>query len=462
MDRDNILFRNLDATARLIKSVDLRGKTIVNTSTCTGYNMLGDMGIHRFKCELAVDGETFYEVETSFGWFLPEVFEKQTGLDGGAKVPAWHEAQGLSLAMGPVGTAVDGQRLHRRGARTQFLDKAAAIADGGKHSQGYGYGFKQVNKRDWFFSCHFWCDPVMPGSLGIESMFQLIELLCLEKGLHRGFGSQKIRFDHDAGETKWKYRGQLTRKNDTMASEVHIQSVERLDNAVVVIAEGTLYVDGLRVYEASGLRVRLVPDAESTEAEALLPAPAEVVPVVKTRVQYKSPTQPGVANDVSLSTSSPAAIASPRNVSVDDLTDLCAALHDVEAPLALGEAVVPAVAGKDLGNQCFMEHFGTKVPVMTGAMAKGVASADLVIAAGRAGILGSFGAGGLPLDHVESGIERIKAALSQGEPFAVNLIHSPANDTLEKGCVDILLRHGVRCVEASAFMKLTPHLNGHL
>merc|ERR1719265_1536138 len=91
MDRDNILFRNLDAKATLLREVDLHGKTIVNTSTCTGYSMLGDMGIHKFKCTLAVDGEAFYEVDTSFGWFIPEVFEKQVGLDNGVKQKVWHE-----------------------------------------------------------------------------------------------------------------------------------------------------------------------------------------------------------------------------------------------------------------------------------------------------------------------------------------------------------------------------------
>ena len=48
MDRDNILFRNLDATAEmLLPDIDLRGKTIINTTHATGYSMLGSMGIHR-------------------------------------------------------------------------------------------------------------------------------------------------------------------------------------------------------------------------------------------------------------------------------------------------------------------------------------------------------------------------------------------------------------------------------
>merc|ERR1719183_1370901 len=48
----NLLFRNLDATAKLYKNVDLRGKTIKNTSKCTGYSMLGKMGVQKFNTVL--------------------------------------------------------------------------------------------------------------------------------------------------------------------------------------------------------------------------------------------------------------------------------------------------------------------------------------------------------------------------------------------------------------------------
>ena len=90
-NRDNILFRNLDATAKLIRNVDLRGKTIRNVSTATGYAMLGEMGVQKFTTALTIDGgEPFYIVDSSFGWFIPEVFENQVGLDGGKKLSLIH------------------------------------------------------------------------------------------------------------------------------------------------------------------------------------------------------------------------------------------------------------------------------------------------------------------------------------------------------------------------------------
>ena len=53
----NLLFRNLDATATLLRAADLRGKTIQNVSTCTGYSMLGQMGVQKFHTVLSVGGD---------------------------------------------------------------------------------------------------------------------------------------------------------------------------------------------------------------------------------------------------------------------------------------------------------------------------------------------------------------------------------------------------------------------
>ena len=115
------------------------------------------------------------------------------------------------------------------------------------------------------------------------------------------------------------------------------------------------------------------------------------------------------------------------------------------------------ISPRELGDKGFMELYEVDYPLYTGAMAKGIASADLVIAAGKRKMLASLGAGGLPLQVVEENIKKIQAALPNG-PFAVNLIHSPADDILERGNVDLFLKYGIRVVEASAYMSLTPHV----
>jgi trans-AT polyketide synthase, acyltransferase and oxidoreductase domains len=90
-------------------------------------------------------------------------------------------------------------------------------------------------------------------------------------------------------------------------------------------------------------------------------------------------------------------------------------------------------------------------------MASAIASAQMVIAMGKAGLLGSFGAAGLPPARLEAAIQQIQAELPAG-PYAFNLIHSPSEEALERRAVELYLRYHIRAVEASAFLDLTPHI----
>jgi trans-AT polyketide synthase, acyltransferase and oxidoreductase domains len=120
-------------------------------------------------------------------------------------------------------------------------------------------------------------------------------------------------------------------------------------------------------------------------------------------------------------------------------------------------AALPLLRLQQLGDPTFLACHGVKYAYAAGAMAGGIASADLVIALGKAKILSSFGAGGLPTARIEAAIHRIQQALPLG-PYAFNLIHSPNEPTMERRAVDLYLNYGVRTVEASAFLDLTPSI----
>ncbi|WP_341527600.1 PfaD family polyunsaturated fatty acid/polyketide biosynthesis protein [Nostoc sp. UHCC 0302] len=118
---------------------------------------------------------------------------------------------------------------------------------------------------------------------------------------------------------------------------------------------------------------------------------------------------------------------------------------------------VPPISIQQLGDPSFLYSHGVKYTYVTGAMAGGIASEEMVIALGKAQILSSFGAGGLSLDRLEAAINRIQQALPQG-PYAFNLIHSPSEPAIERRAVDLYLKYQVRTVEASAFLDLTPNI----
>src|SRR5207248_10627761 len=83
-------------------------------------------------------------------------------------------------------------------------------------------------------------------------------------------------------------------------------------------------------------------------------------------------------------------------------------------------------------------------------------SVAIVVAMSHAGMLGFFGSAGLSLERVEAAIDQIQRELGTASPFGFNLIHSPNEPDLEDAVVDLYLRRGVRLVEASAYLDLTP------
>ncbi len=117
-------------------------------------------------------------------------------------------------------------------------------------------------------------------------------------------------------------------------------------------------------------------------------------------------------------------------------------------------ATIPAFLPEYLGDDAFKSTYGTRYALYTGAMANGISSEDLVIAMGKAGMMGSFGAGGLLPERIEKAIQKIKSALPDG-PYAFNLINSPNEPVLEEKAAELYIRHGINVIEASAYLGLT-------
>ena len=117
----------------------------------------------------------------------------------------------------------------------------------------------------------------------------------------------------------------------------------------------------------------------------------------------------------------------------------------------------PPLPVESLGDQGFKRDHGLRLAYVCGAMANGITSADMVAAAGRAGIIGFFGAGGLSIAQIEAAIDQISAELG-ARPFGFNLIHSPNDMQLEQQTVELYLSRGIRLVSASAYLDLTTPL----
>ena len=118
--------------------------------------------------------------------------------------------------------------------------------------------------------------------------------------------------------------------------------------------------------------------------------------------------------------------------------------------------IIPELYPEYLGDRAFQQAHNTRFCYVGGAMARGIASAELVISLAESGMLGFFGSAGLSLKRLQSEINTIKIKLGpQGLPWGMNLIHTPNEIELEGAIVALYLKNDVRKIEAAAFMGLS-------
>ena len=126
--------------------------------------------------------------------------------------------------------------------------------DGGLHGKGYIKAELDIHPDLWFFACHFVDDPVMPGCLGLDALWQLCGFFlswigCKGKG--RALGSGQVKFT-----------GQVL---PTAKKVTYTLNMKRVINRrlSMVIADGTVEVDGRTIYTADDLRVGLFLSTDS-------------------------------------------------------------------------------------------------------------------------------------------------------------------------------------------------------
>jgi PfaD family protein len=121
-------------------------------------------------------------------------------------------------------------------------------------------------------------------------------------------------------------------------------------------------------------------------------------------------------------------------------------------------AKIPAILPENLGSAAFRQAHGARYALMSGAMANGIASADLVRAMAKAGFVGIYGAAGLSLPEIEKNLDALVRDLGTARNWGVNLIHNPSEPALEWAIAQAIAKRGIRLVEASAYLNLSKAL----
>jgi trans-AT polyketide synthase/acyltransferase/oxidoreductase domain-containing protein len=117
-----------------------------------------------------------------------------------------------------------------------------------------------------------------------------------------------------------------------------------------------------------------------------------------------------------------------------------------------------SIRPQELGASGFRKRYGIDYAYLSGAMYKGIATKELVVAMGNAGMMGFCGTGGLDIGEIEKSIEYIKATLQPGRAYGMNLLNNIAQPELETSTVNLYLKHDVPVVEASAYMTVSQAL----
>jgi len=243
---DDVAFRNLDGVDVLLHRPARAGVLRV-TARLDRYAEAGGSTIVFFSVTCTQGGDLVMSMKTAFGFFSPAALQAQVGLPATDSQRAALSREDVSeVLLGGSGIA---------GGRLRLFDSVSAFeAAGGAAGLGRIVTRARVDPAAWFFKAHFFQDPVQPGSLGLEALQQALRLLMTCKHPESGSGHfEPIAVGAPFG---WRFRGQVTPANQTVFAQLEIVSMTEEPDGRLAVADGSYWVDGLRIYEVKGLAAR--------------------------------------------------------------------------------------------------------------------------------------------------------------------------------------------------------------
>jgi PfaB family protein len=247
-ESQDLYFRNLDGEGTLLGWPESPPRTLSNRVVLLSSSELEDVIIQKYSFQLSWGGSALYRGTSSFGYFPHSMLESQAGLDRGHHTRTWLETHPDAGAWtGIPARSESGSSASQ--ARMPVVERLWISPAGGKHSSGYVYLTQQLSGREWFYQAHFYQDPVMPGSLGVET-------------IARGMMAAAPAWDVPAHlqwrikpgiRMVWKYRGQITPDIGQIRIEIHLKSITRTSSGWEIRADGDLWKGPRRIYQVEDI-----------------------------------------------------------------------------------------------------------------------------------------------------------------------------------------------------------------
>ncbi|MFL7813469.1 MAG: PfaB family protein [Anaerolineales bacterium] len=248
----DLYFRNLDGEATLLNRPFDPNQPITNQVELLSSSSLGDVIIQKYQFELSQEGQPFFKGSSSFGYFTPQMLKNQNGLDGNQDRQPWQEQNpdaGRWMDLRRTSIPLNGTPV------LPSVDHAWVAHQGGEHQKGYLLLNQSIPENSWFYSAHFHQDPVMPGSLGVETMAAAVRSAASQWGIPENLGWQM------AGNTRltWKYRGQITPNIRNITVDLHIKSIIKKGPGWEITVDGQLWKGSKRIYLVENLCLESYP-----------------------------------------------------------------------------------------------------------------------------------------------------------------------------------------------------------
>jgi 3-hydroxymyristoyl/3-hydroxydecanoyl-(acyl carrier protein) dehydratase/malonyl CoA-acyl carrier protein transacylase len=240
-----LLFRNLDGDVRVYREVR-PGTAVVHTrAELTAVSHINGMIIESFAIDCHADGEPLLSGTAVFGYFSAAAFAEQPGL------PPTQADRSRLAEPSSTDPALYGDRP-LPGSMLMMLDRVTGYwPTGGAAGLGRVRAEITVDPGAWFFKAHFFQDPVMPGSLGVEAMCQLLQWFMIDRGIGVGLRFEPVALNE---RLTWTYRGQIVPSDRLVTVELEVLEISDR----TVFAEAWLWVDGRRIYHLPRFAMRVV------------------------------------------------------------------------------------------------------------------------------------------------------------------------------------------------------------
>ncbi len=147
---------------------------------------------------------------------------------------------------------IDPPEMQLPSAPMRMIDRITEVSDkAGKYGRGLLVAEFDIDPELWFFKCHFPKDPVMPGCLGLDALWQALGFF-LARADHQGKGRA-------LGVGEVKFFGEVLPNAEKVTYQIDIKRI-LVKDITIGIADGLVFVDGKEIYSAKNLRVGLIPN----------------------------------------------------------------------------------------------------------------------------------------------------------------------------------------------------------